>query len=266
MYRLRVWLSSGLLWAQGQVTLPAPVSLFAVDALHHMYVWSEPERALYKVWAPRYDSLTRIGGAPGEEGFLSVTSIAPIGNQQLYVLDAGGQKITLLGTNLQPLQQLLYSQLPPEVAQGYPVLLTVGSGGELYLFLRETQEVVKIDFFGRVLLRFGGKLFGPGRIVGGAALYAEAEQLFITDTVQRQILVYDSWGNFLKGVAFPEGMDRGAGFAAGTVFYRDTVGWWYSREGQELPLRFPTAPQAVWVREQRLYWAAGRVVGWLPLP
>ncbi|MCX7606778.1 MAG: hypothetical protein N2170_05905 [Bacteroidia bacterium] len=256
----------GMVLAQGEVALPSSCTHFAVDGLYHLYVWSEGERALYKLWAPRYDSLSRIGGAPGEEGFLGVSSIAPVGNQQVYILDAAGQKIALLGTNLQPLQQLSYAQLPREVAEGYPTLLTVGGAGELYLLLRETQEIVKVDPFGRVLLRFGGKVYGPGRIIGAAFLYAEAGRLYLIDTILRQVSTYDSWGNFLEAFPFPPQAKDGRAFAQGKAFWRENVLWWYTSSAPLQEITLPAAPQEVWVRGDRLYWAAGRRLGWLPLP
>jgi len=267
--RLRRWakgLSVALVWAQQEIALPAAGELFAVDPLHHLYVWSARERALYKVWAPRYDSLTRIGGAPGEEGFLSVSALAPVGNQQLYVLDSEGQQILLLGTNLQPLQRLLYSQLPPEVVEGYPVLLAAGSAGELYLLLRQSQEIVKIDFFGRVLLRFGGKTYGPGRIVGAAALRATEGFLSVVDTTRRQVLRYDLWGTFQQAVEYPAWAEGATVGAEGVFFWGGQQGLWQPWAGEPSPVILPTVPQVVALQASRLYWLAGRRLGWLPLP
>lgn len=256
----------GLLSAQGQVPLPAPADLLAVDALYHVYLWSQAEQALYKLWAPQYDSLSRIGGPVGPEGFLGLTSLAPVGNQQLYVLDAAGQKIFLLGTNLQPLQTLAYTQLPSEIAEGYPSLLAVRSGGELYLLLRETQEVVKVDFFGRVLVRFGGKVFGPGQLLSVSRMQAGDSYLYLTDTLRREIVVYDTWGSFVKAIPFPSQAKDALGFAEGQVFWGDTLGWWKPQEGELRSFTFPVAPKAVWVQRERLYWVADRTLGWMSLP
>lgn len=255
-----------LVWAQQEITLPAEGNLLAVDNLHHLYVWCAAERSLYKVWAPRYDSLTRIGGAPGEEGFLGVSALAPIGNQQLYVLDAEGQQILLLGTNLQPLQRLLYSQLPSEVVEGYPVLLAAGPAGELYLLIRQTQEIVKIDFFGRVLVRFGGKTYGPGRIVGAAALAVARGLLFVVDTARRQVLRYDLWGTFLDAFPYPSWAEGVVPGAQGLFFWDGQRGAWQPWQGDTSPVTLPTSPRAVALQESRLYWLAGRRLGWLPLP
>ncbi|MCS7189900.1 MAG: hypothetical protein RMJ66_07375 [Bacteroidia bacterium] len=255
-----------LLWGQREIRLPFSATLFTVDGLYNLYLWSQEERALYKFWAPAYDSLTRIGGAPGGEGFLSITSIAPVGNQQLYVLDAAGQVVTLLGTNLQPLQKLSYDQLPPEVRSNFPILMAVGQAGELYLLLRETQEVVKIDFFGRVLLRFGGRLFGAGRLVAPSIIHADGGRLFVTDTILRQIIEYDEWGNFLEATPFPSSAHTGVGFTLGKFFWRDSVGWWYPSQGNSHTITFPAYPQQVVVRGNRLYWMARDRLGWYPLP
>lgn len=265
LWLLVLWCPMKMGYAQEMVSLPGRWSLFAVDALHHLYGWDPVQRALYKLWAPRYDSITRIGGAPGEEGFLGITALAPLGNQQLYVLDADGQKIMLLGTNLQPLQQLSYAQLPREVAEGYPILLTAGRGGELYLLLRETQEVVKIDAFGRVLLRFGGKLYGTGSIAGAGDLYADGERIYVVDTVQRLILMYDSWGNFLYGESFPDGIRQARGFAQGMVFWEGAGIIWQSAGARHL-YETPEPVRAVWVRGGRLYWLGGHRLGWFLLP
>lgn len=270
--RVKVWMLF-LAWqcvirgghAQESVAVPGRWSLFAVDALHHIYGWDPVQRALYKLWAPRYDSVTRIGGAPGVEGFLGVTALAPLGNQQLYVLDADGQKITLLGTNLQPLQQLSYAQLPREVAEGYPVFLTTGRGGELYLLLRETQEVVKIDPFGRVLLRFGGKLYGAGSIAGASGLHADDERVYVVDTILRRILVYDSWGNFLSDESFPADVRQAQAFRQGTAFWAGPQITWRVGETYH-PYVAPEPIRGVWVRGNRLYWLGVHQVGWFPLP
>ncbi|GIV24557.1 MAG: hypothetical protein KatS3mg026_0249 [Bacteroidia bacterium] len=256
----------GLAWAQQEITLPVAGDLLAVDPLHHLYVWSAAERSLYKVWAPRYDSLTRIGGAPGEEGFLGVSALAPVGNQQLYVLDAEGQQILLLGTNLQPLQRLLYSQLPPEVVEGYPALLTAGPAGELYLLVRQTQEIVKIDFFGRVLVRFGGKTYGPGRIVAAGALTGAGELIGVVDTTLRQVLRYDRWGTFLDALPYPSWAEGAAVGERGLFFWSGQRGLWQPWQGEASPITLPTSPQVVVLQESRLYWLAGRRLGWLPLP
>lgn len=250
--------------AQTEINLPGRWTVFAVDGLHHLYGWDAEQGALYKLWAPRYDSLTRIGGAPGEEGFLGVSSIAPLGNQQVYILDTDGQKIALLGTNLQILQRLTYAQLPREVAEGYPALLTVGSGGELYLLLRETQEIVKIDAFGRVLLRFGGKLYGPGSIMGAALIQADGERLFVADTTQRLLMEYDAWGNFLGAVPFPEEAELATASRDGKAFWGKTSLYWQGKS--EVTYTMPEPIRGVWLRGQRLYWLGERRVGWLHLP
>lgn len=262
-----VFFGLGLLAAQGQITLPAAADILAVDGLYHVYLWSQAEKALYKLWAPTYDSVSRIGGPVGPEGFLGLTSLAPVGNQQLYALDAAGQKIFLLGTNLQPLQTLSYAQLPAEIAEGYPVLLTVRAGGELYLLLRETQEVVKVDCFGRVLVRFGGKVFGPGRLLSVSRMQAGEAYLYLTDTLRREMVVYDAWGSFVEAIPFPPKAKDGVGFAEGLVFWRDTLGWWRGTSGGTLrSFTFPVAPKAIWVQRERLYWVADRNLYWLPLP
>lgn len=250
--------------AQGEINLPGRWTVFAVDGLHHIYGWDADQGALYKLWAPRYDSLTRIGGAPGAEGFLGVSTIAPLGNQQVYVLDTDGQKIALLGTNLQILQRLTYAQLPQEVGEGYPVLLTVGGGGELYLLLRETQEIVKIDAFGRVLLRFGGKLYGPGSIMGAAHIHADGERVFVADTIQRLLLEYDAWGNFLTAAPFPENAELATASREGKAFWGKTHLHWQGKT--ETTYTLPEPIKAVWLRGQRLYWLGERRVGWFHLP
>ncbi|MEN2992350.1 MAG: hypothetical protein ABDH91_02220 [Bacteroidia bacterium] len=258
---------SPLLFLYGQATysLPFVAQRLAVDALHNLYIWAPAERALYKFWAPAYDSVIRVGGVPGTEGFLEASSLSPVGNQQLYLLDAAAQKICLLGTNLQPLQELSYADLPEEVQPYYPALLAAGSATELYLLLRETQEVVKIDPFGRVLLRFGGKVYGPGRIQGAAHLHAEGEKVTVVDTAARRILFYDRWGNFLESWPFPPEATMGKAFSEGGAFWRETQIWWQTPEG----ISHYTAPasiQDVWVRGKRLYWLAQGQWGWLPLP
>lgn len=246
------------------LVLPSPWVIFAVDGLHNIYGWDSNERVLYKIWVPRYDSVTRIGGVPGEEGFLGVTSIAPVGNQQLYVLDPAAQMITLLGTNLQPLQRIPYHRLPREVADGYPLLLTVSAGGELYLLLRETQEIVKIDPFGRVLLRFGGKVYGPGSILGASALHADGERLFVIDTVRRQILEYDAWGTFLRGTPFPERTQYAWASMQGKVFWAENILYWGGEKRDTFYCG--SAIRAVWIQGKRLYWLGERQVGAFLLP
>ncbi|MCS6895004.1 MAG: hypothetical protein NZZ60_02490 [Bacteroidia bacterium] len=253
------------LYAQGvEFDLPAQWSLFAVDEVYNLYGWSGEERALYKVWAPKYDSLTRIGGVPGEEGFLGITALAPLGNQQLYVLDADGQKVFLLGTNLQPLQRLTYAQLPPEVSEGYPVLLAGGSGGELYLLLRESQEIVKVDAFGRVLLRFGGKVYGPGSLAGVVALYAESDRVYVVDTAQRRIVEYDTWGNFIGEEHIPAEVHGAIASRAGKAFWRGNQIIW--RNGGEKQFLTSEPIRALWIRKQRLYWVGRHRGGWFPIP
>ncbi|MCS6790597.1 MAG: hypothetical protein NZ580_06420 [Bacteroidia bacterium] len=255
-----------LLWAKLVLQihtwlLPCESSLFAVDAVHNVYLWCPQEKALYKLWAPTYDSVSRIGGAPGSEGFLGVTSLVPTGNQQLYVLDAEGQKLYLLGTNLQPLQEVPYENLPPEVAGSYPWLMTVGSGGALYLLLRESQEIVKIDPFGRVLMTFGGKTYGDGAIVAGTALHAENEKIYAADTLRRCILIYDNWGNFLEALPFPEEAQQGIVSAHYPIFWGRQKIWVGEKE-----IEIPFTPSQVWLQGERLYWMSGQQMGWLLRP
>jgi hypothetical protein len=128
---MRWWLcSGGLLWAQVAV-LPCAPTLIAVDEIGHVYAWCSAEKSLLKVWAPQYDSITRVGGGPGaREGFLDIRSLAPVGNQQLYVLDVGQQALLLLGTNLQVLQKVRFEEMAPELWQGFPSELTVMPGGD----------------------------------------------------------------------------------------------------------------------------------------
>ncbi|MCS7152399.1 MAG: hypothetical protein N2253_01840 [Bacteroidia bacterium] len=252
-------------FGQGTLTLPGSWSIFAVDALYHIYGWDANQRALYKLWAPRYDSITRIGGAPGEEGFLGITAIAPVGNQQLYILDAEGQVIALLGTNLQMLQRLTYAQLPPEISEGYPALLSVGQGGELYLLLRETQEIVKVDPFGRVLLRFGGKLYGPGSITKAARLWTEKNRVYILDVAAKGIVEYDSWGTFLSFIPVPAGYDQGYITSEGQVFWGGKTIEWRSSAGSKV-YTTPEAVRDVLIQGGRLFWLGERLLGWFPLP
>lgn len=188
-----LWASA---WAQ-VISLPCTPTQVALDELKHLYLWCPAERALYKIWAPRYDSLLRIGSLGSTEGFLEVVSLAPIANQQLYVLDVGRQKLFLLGTNLQPLQHLDFANLPSEVASGFPVHLTASPSGELFFVLRETQEIVRVDAFGRVLVRFGGKVAGPARLSWVEAIRATQDRLWVYDKAAHQLLAFDLWGNLL---------------------------------------------------------------------
>ncbi len=197
---LKVLWHWGCLWASGWaqvINLPCIPNQIALDELNHLYLWCPAERALYKMWAPRYDSVVRIGNVGTTEGFLDVASLAPIANQQLYVLDVGRQKLFLLGTNLQPLQRIDFMDLPAEVARGFPMLLTATPSGELFFVLRETQEIVRVDAFGRLLVRFGGKVAGPARLSWVEALCATHDRLWVYDKAAHQLLAFDLWGNLL---------------------------------------------------------------------
>lgn len=261
---LMTGLTALLMAQENDFILPASWSLFAVDGLYNIYGWDKEARALYKLWAPRYDSLTRIGGVPGMEGFLDVTAIAPLGNQQVYVLDPAGQKVFLLGTNLQPLQRLSYDQLPTEVVEGYPVLLAARESGELYLLLRETQEIVKIDAFGRVILRFGGKIYGVGSISGAAGLYAEGDRVYVVDTVQHRLIEYDSWGSFIQEEHFPDTVQGVFPCQAGKALWGGNQITWKGKIEQTFSASEPV--RAVWVQNQRLYWIGKRRGGWFLIP
>jgi len=268
---MRWWLcSGGLLWAQVAV-LPCAPTLIAVDEIGHVYAWCSAEKSLLKVWAPQYDSITRVGGGPGaREGFLDIRSLAPVGNQQLYVLDVGQQALLLLGTNLQVLQKVRFEEMAPELWQGFPSELTVMPGGDLLVALRETQEVIRIDAFGRMLVRFGGKVTGPAALVRIQALQAGNDLVIVLDEGY-QLKVYDAWGTLLHSWPLPKETQFWA-IGRGNILWQASGIWAYVPNVQHPEKRYFLSglpegiPGSGYLTEKQFYYTMGRALFVLDLP
>ncbi len=268
---MRWWLCSGyFLWAQVAL-LPCAPGLLAVDELGHIYAWCGEEKSLLKVWAPHYDSVTRVGGGPGaQEGFFEITSLVPIGNQQLYVLDVGRQALFLLGTNLQILQKIRFEEMASELWLGFPSRLTAMPGGDLFVVLRETQEIVRIDAFGRLLVRFGGKVAGPAALVGIQALQAGNDLLTVLDG-SYQIKVFDPWGMLLSTWRLPVETQFWV-LGRGSVLWRTSRGWTYVPDVQRPESQYTLTglpeenPASAYLTEKVLYYTMGRALLAFSLP
>ncbi len=268
---MRWWLYSGyLLWGQVAI-LPCLPGLLAVDELGHVYAWCPEEKSLLKVWAPRYDSVTRVGGGPGaREGFFQVGSLAPIGNQQLYVLDVGRQALFLLGTNLQVLRKVRYEEMAPELWQGFPNRLAAMPGGDIFLALRETQEVVRIDAFGRMLVRFGGKTAGPAALIRIQDLQAGNELVLVLEEAY-QLKVFDSWGTLLQTVPLPR-ESRFLALGQGSILWQMPDGWTYIPDVRQPQKRYSLTglpeevPDAGYLLKKQFYCTMGRALFVFPLP
>ncbi len=268
---MRWWLYSGyFLWAQ-VVSLPCTPNLLAADELGHVYGWCDEEKSLLKVWAPRYDSITRVGGGPGaREGFFEIVSLAPVGNQQLYMLDVGRQALFLLGTNLQILQKVRFEEMGPDLWRGFPTRLAVMPGGDLLIVLRETQEIVRIDAFGRILVRFGGKVAGPAALVRIQALQAADELIIVLDEGY-QLKVFDSWGTLLNTWRLP-GEAQFCTLGRGRILWRTAKGWFYvpdvrKPESPHLLTDLPEGnPSSACLSEKVFYYTMGRDLFVFALP
>ncbi len=268
---MRWWVCSGcLLWAQ-VATLPCAPTRLAVDELGHLYAWCDAEKALLKLWAPRYDSLTRIGGGPASrEGFFALNSLAPIGNQQLYGLDVGRQTLFLLGTNLQVLQKIRFEDMAPELRQGFPTYLSAMPGGDLFIALRETQEIVRMDAFGQILVRFGGKIAGPASLVRIQDLQASETSLTVLDQGY-QLKVFDPWGSLLTASPLPP-TTQFCLLGRHNLLYKTPTEWVYIPETRQLDQKYLLSglpsdlPTAGYLTSTQFYYAMGRALFVHPLP
>jgi len=268
---MRWWAYSGyLLWAQVAI-LPCTPTRIAVDELGHLYAWCDTEKALLKLWPPRYDSLTRIGGGPASrEGFFEVTSLAPIGNQQLYVLDVGRQALFLLGTNLQVLQKIRFEEMAPELWRGFPTHLSVMPGGDLFIALRETQEIVRVDAFGRILVRFGGKITGPASLVRIQDLQANETFLTVLDQGY-QLKVFDPWGSLLSTIVLPS-TTQFCVLGRQNLLYKTPTEWLYLPDLRQPSQKYPLSdlpmllPTAGYLTKTHFYYAKGQALFVYPLP
>lgn len=268
---MRWWVySSCLLWGQ-VATLPCVPTRLAVDELGHIYAWCDVDKALLKLWAPRYDSLSRIGGGPASrEGFFAIHSLATIGNQQLYVLDGGRQTLFLLGTNLQVLQKIRFEEMAPELWQGFPTHLSAMPGGDLFIALRETQEIVRVDAFGRILVRFGGKLAGPAALVRIHDLQASETALTVLDQGY-QLKVFDPWGSLLTTSTLPPTMQFCV-LGRHNLLYKTPNEWVYIPDSRQPSQKYPLSglpndqPTAGYLTSTHFYYAMGRALFVYPLP
>ncbi|MHB9139850.1 MAG: hypothetical protein ACYC4Q_10655 [Victivallaceae bacterium] len=88
----------------------------------------------------------------------------------------------------------------------------VARNGRIYVIDTGTKSVVVFDVPRRKLFRFG--LRQPGALASPAGLALDAEMnVYVADTKQRQVLVYDSLGLFQRAVGSPEDLERPTGVA-----------------------------------------------------
>ena len=84
--------------------------------------------------------------------------------------------------------------------------------GNIYVTDTGTNSIVVIDIPRRKLYRFG--LRQPGALSKPAGLALDAEMnVYVADTKQRQVLVYDSLGLFQRVVGSPDDLERPTGVA-----------------------------------------------------
>lgn len=188
------------LWAQAwekiaENTMQA--QKIAVDLLENVYLLAPEKNALYKLWAPHYDSISRIGGTGlGTESLNNPRHLSVAPPQQVYVLDFNSQRILVLNTNLQPQQVFILSdaQLPNRITvQSFAISPT----GNLYLLGLEDARVYKLDVFGRYLLDFGGKTYGEGQLITPVSIWATEKEILVLDTTLQKIQRYTPWGQYL---------------------------------------------------------------------
>lgn len=88
----------------------------------------------------------------------------------------------------------------------------VARTGRIYVIDSGSKSITVVDVPRRKLFRFGQRQ--PGALEKPAGLALDAEMnVYVTDTKQRQVLVYDSLGLFLRAVGGPEDLGRPTGVA-----------------------------------------------------
>lgn len=88
----------------------------------------------------------------------------------------------------------------------------VAQKGRIYVIDTGTKSIIVFDVPRRKLFRFGQRQ--PGALEKPAGLALDAEMnIYVADTKQRQVLVYDSLGLFLRTVGSPDDLERPTGVA-----------------------------------------------------
>jgi hypothetical protein len=143
-------------------------------------------------------------------------------------------------------------------------------GGDLFIALRETQEIVRVDAFGRILVRFGGKIAGPAALVRIHDLQASETALTVLDQGY-QLKIFDPWGSLLTTSTLPPTMQFCV-LGRHNLLYKTPNEWVYIPDSRQPSQKYPLSglpndqPTAGYLTSTHFYYAMGRALFVYPLP
>lgn len=182
-----------------------------VDAEGNIILLSEDYGSIYKyLRIARYDSAVVLGGkGSSEEAFLQATKIAAYNRQQLFVLDGVQSRLLVFNPNLKLLRSIDFlklQQASDEITQLFPLSFSVNAFGEIFILNQFDNRIYKFNPAGSLELSFGGTDYGEGRLYAPFELHAHTDQrIYVADSMQEGIVVYDRFGLFLQRLVQPPG-------------------------------------------------------------
>lgn len=170
---------------------------------------SQSNRICKFLFANSHDSIYCIGGKGNQgEGFLNITKIATKNRQSLYVLDYAKRKITSLNTNLKAISQLDFMTVNAEGEKEielFPSCFDVNEWGDLFLLNYIDNKIYKYSTSGYTGISFGGLDFGDGALQEPSNIaISEHNQIFVGDTTNQCIKVFDLYGVFQQKLDFAQ--------------------------------------------------------------
>lgn len=169
-------------------------------------------------------------GEPGHQpGQLSDPTGISIFGEQVYITEAGNQRISVFNLDGKFKKFLLAEGSDPLVGGFIPCGITAGTDGQLYVTDIFRQRVIVLDPNGKAKLVFGK----PGQEPGSFAYpndvaVDEAGNMYVSDSNNARVQVFDSKGKFLnilqdKNPTKKLSLPRGITLVNGKIFVIDTL-------------------------------------------
>ena len=88
---------------------------------------------------------------------------------------------------------------------GYPAALALSAQGELFVADHEFNRVLRFEALGRPKASFGDFNWGEGSLERPAKILVTRKgEVWVSDSLRHAIMIYDAFGNFVRGIALDE--------------------------------------------------------------
>lgn len=175
----------------------------AVDPQGNLYIADTGNHRIIKL-NPGMEPLKDFGGYGSDVGrFSSPTDLYLDRGLNLYILDSGNRRVVRLDLNLNYVDEIRPENDSSDLRLSVGLLtgLAVSSLGEVAVADYDNSRLIRLDNFGRFNSYIGDFSYGKGALQNPEGMAIDRkDNLFIADSRNHRIAIYDYYGNFVRQI------------------------------------------------------------------